>query len=194
MCLPNRCLATDYSASTRCHANVCQFRNNQSVVSDTRPANRVLASRRPAMDVHSTSPFRLSAVMSQHCETIRHDSTSELPYIRLQLVKFWMKACTCSCNDLPPEALQWRKWWRLCKEGEVLFNETKTSQSHDYSGDLGRNLEWILLLISPFMHFAKIFARRVVCVDFRFRQNVSTELEYQLDAYRFTNSTHSRHP
>jgi hypothetical protein len=40
MCLLNRCLAMDYSASSR-HVNVCQFRNNQKVMSDTRPANRV---------------------------------------------------------------------------------------------------------------------------------------------------------
>jgi hypothetical protein len=41
ICLPNRCPAMDYSASTHCHANACQFRSDQSVVSDTRPANRV---------------------------------------------------------------------------------------------------------------------------------------------------------
>jgi hypothetical protein len=49
-CLPNSCLATDYSASTRCHANAYQFRSNQSAVSDTRLANRVLARSCLAMD------------------------------------------------------------------------------------------------------------------------------------------------
>jgi hypothetical protein len=47
------CHAMDYSASIRSHANVCQFRSYQSVVSDTRPANRMLATRCPVIDVHS---------------------------------------------------------------------------------------------------------------------------------------------
>jgi hypothetical protein len=36
--------------------------------------------------------------------------------IILQLTKYWIKACTFSCNDLPPEAVPSRKWRHLCKK------------------------------------------------------------------------------
>jgi hypothetical protein len=38
-------------------------------------------------------------------ETITQDITSELWDTRLELSKFWIKVCSCSCNDLPPGAL-----------------------------------------------------------------------------------------
>jgi hypothetical protein len=62
--LPNRCPAMDYSASIRFLANACQFRGNQSVVSDMRLENCVLESHCIAMDDLFVQFFRLSAVMS----------------------------------------------------------------------------------------------------------------------------------
>jgi hypothetical protein len=41
MFFSNLCIAMDYSASTRFHANMCQSRSKQNVVYDTCLANRV---------------------------------------------------------------------------------------------------------------------------------------------------------
>jgi hypothetical protein len=61
--------SSSVTPSIRCHRNVCLFRSNQSVVSDTCLANRVLASCCPAVDFHYD--FNISA-FSHHVIICTH--------------------------------------------------------------------------------------------------------------------------
>jgi hypothetical protein len=81
MCLPSRCPAMNYSASTHCHVNAYQFRSDQSVVSDTRPANRC-----PAVDVYSdftTPAFSRHVTISKNTEIFTVNNIGTLGMMRI---------------------------------------------------------------------------------------------------------------
>jgi hypothetical protein len=71
----------------------------------------------------------------------QEDNISELTDIRLQMLKFWIKMCTCICNDLLPWVLQSRKWRHLYKKWSVscglikpnVWNKCKTEYGVDPS-------------------------------------------------------------
>jgi hypothetical protein len=60
--------------------------------------------------------------------TVKQTGTLKHLNIKLHHQKFWIKVCTCSCDDLLPGALLPRKQWHLYKKiRHVLwFNRTKS--------------------------------------------------------------------
>jgi hypothetical protein len=97
------------------------------------------------------------------CGIVRQDTISNVSDIRLQLLKFWIKACTCSCNALVERYCSQENCDTSEKSEVLSYSLIEPNVWHECSDTIRWNFEWIHLI-----HFMNSSVRQIVCVKGKF--------------------------